>query len=129
MASRHADEIEQQARARRIAATRELRRADEEREAVLDRAGSLASEDLPSGLRGHLASVGARHLVALGDQKAELLLEANAVIEEHDAARARLRSLERVVERLDEAEQLRRRRQEEAELRDLVAARTKWRNP
>ena len=43
---------------------------------------------------------------------------------ELDAALIRLRSLERLISRIDEAAKMQRRRTEEAEWRDLVAART-----
>lgn len=123
-AAHQAEAAEQQAQAKLARARLRLRATDDEREAMLDRAGLLAEQDLPSGLRGHLASVGANHLVALTNEKARLALEAGALQADVDEARVRVRSLERVVSRLDEAEAQQRRRLDQANLQDLVAART-----
>ena len=96
---------------------------DRRRESSLLRAARLAGEDVPIGLRSHLAGAGARHLVALADEKSELIDEAGVRRAELDEADSKVRSLERLIERLDEADALRRRRAAAADLEDLVAVR------
>ena len=119
-----AAEAEERARARWLEADHRVRAAGREKEAVLERAGRLADEDLPAGLRGHLAQAGARHLTTITDERIELDRHAASRRGELDAAMTRLRSLERIVSRLDEAAEQQRRRIEEVDWRDLVAART-----
>lgn len=114
---------EERARAKWLDASLSVRVADREREAVLERAGRLADADLPAGLRGHLAQTGARHLIALTDERVELDAAAAEVREQFDSALTRSRALERLVARLDAEEKRRRQRLMAVELADLVASR------
>ncbi len=118
-----ASETEEQARARWAAATQEVNSVDREREGALQRAGELANQNIPLRLRGHLTDAGARHLVSLADQKVELVQEADARQAELQEAVTKVKSLERGVERLDQAAQHRREQREAADLQDLVAIR------
>lgn len=118
-----ASDTEQLARARWASATREVDLVDRRREQALERAGQLADQSLPLALRGHLAGAGARHLVALAEQKGELVVQAEERQAELQEAVTKMKSLERVVERLDRAAQQERDEQEAAELQDLVAIR------
>jgi hypothetical protein len=119
-----AAEQEQRARGHWLEVSHRLRLADQAREAVLERAARLAEHGLSPGLQGELARVGARHLVALSEQKAVLVEEAADARRRLEEAMVRSRSLERVVTRLEEAQQEERRRADEADWRDLVAVRS-----
>lgn len=118
-----AAETEEQARVRWSEANQKVSAVDRKRETALDRAGRLASEQVPLALRTHLTGAGARHLVALSDEKSQLLTEAEALRFELQEAATRLKSLERLVDRLDTAEADRRDRREAADIQDLVAIR------
>lgn len=118
-----AEERAEQARAQLHRADHEVAAADRRRSDALEGAAELARTPLALPLRGHLTVSGARHLVQLADERAELAdhaEQARALLAE---AVTRVRSLERVVERLDRAAGLKRRRQEAANLQDLVAIR------
>ncbi len=118
-----ASETEERARARWVVANQEVNTIDRQREGALERAGALANEDIPIGLRTHLTGAGARHLMSLADQKVELVQEADARQAELQEAVTKVKSLERVVERLDRAENQRRDQRTAADLQDLVAIR------
>lgn len=118
-----ASETEEQARARWAEANQNVNIVDRRRQGALDRAGKLASEEIPLALRSHLTGAGARHLVSLADEKSELLTVAEERQSELQEAVTKLKSLERMVERLDKAEALRRDREETANMQDLVAIR------
>ena len=122
-ARRRAAEAEQLARVEWAQAVGQVHEDDRQRVALLERSAELAGEDLIIGLRAHLVSAGARQLLALAEDKAEHMAEVDISRQRLDAAVVRLRSLERLVERLEAADELRRRQQAEAEWRDLVAAR------
>jgi uncharacterized protein YoxC len=118
-----ASETEEQARARWAAATQEVSGVDREREGALQRAGQLANEEMPLKLRSHLTGAGARHLISLTDQKVELAQHVDECQAELQEAVTKVKSLERVVERLDDAARERQRLQEVADLQDLVSIR------
>jgi hypothetical protein len=118
-----AAEDEERARAELHRADHHLALADRRRADSLRGAADLATGDLSPALRGHLVGVGARHLVELAGQRAELADEADR--RRADLARAvtRVRSFERLVGRLDRSAAERRRRRDAADLQDLVAIR------
>lgn len=118
-----ASETEELARARWAEANQRVNAVDRQRQTSLDRAGHLAGVDIPLGLRTHLVGAGARHLVSLADRKSELLDEAAARQVELKEAASKVKSLERMVERLDRAEADRRDQRELADLQDIVAIR------
>ena len=118
-----ATELEERARARWTDANHCVQLVDRRRTAALERAGRLSAEELPVALRSHLTTSGARHLVALADERATLTMEAEARRAELEVAATKVRSLERLIDRLDRADELQRRRRAEAELRDLMAIR------
>ena len=118
-----ASEAEEQARARWAAATQEVNGIDREREGALQRAGQLANQEMSLKLRSHLTGAGARHLISLTDQKVELAEQVDERQVELQEAVTKVKSLERVVERLDDAARERRRQQEVADLQDLVSIR------
>lgn len=118
-----AEDAEQRARARLREVNLGISTIDRRRESALRRADQLADLGLPLQLQTHLTGAGARHLIALADEKNELLDEVDRRRAEHDEALTKVRSLERLVERIDEAEAARRDRFEQAELQDLLAIR------
>lgn len=118
-----AAENERRAVGRLQEAARRVSAVDRRRTAALEGAARLAGPDVPLGLRGHLSGAGARHLLALADEKGELVVEVDTRRSELDEAMTKLRSLERLVERIERAERDRHRRREAAELQDLVAIR------
>ncbi len=118
-----ASETEAKAKAVWVAADNRVKLIDRRRESALNRAGQLSGHEMPIGLRSHLVGAGARHLVALADEKVELVDEAQVRRAEFEEAVTKLRSLDRLIERLDEAEQQRRQQREAADLQDLVAIR------
>lgn len=117
---RLAEGEQEKARAEAQVAAGRVAALDEERATALSAAVSLAEQRISIGLRAHLAAAGSRHLAELADQKQELMIDLDTKREALGEATSRLRSMERLLERLDEAAKLRRRRQEEAELADLV---------
>lgn len=118
-----AAENEQRARGRLQEAAHRVSAVDRRRTAALEGAARLAEPDIPLALRGHLSGAGARHLLALADEKGGLVVEVDARRCELEEAMTKVRSLERLVERIDRAADLRRRRREAADLQDLVAIR------
>ncbi|MEM9652375.1 MAG: hypothetical protein AAGA65_09785 [Actinomycetota bacterium] len=118
-----AAETEEQARARWAEATRAVNQVDVQRESALDRAANLATLELPLAFRSHLTGAGARYLVSLADQKTELVIEAESRREELQEAVTKVKSLDRLIERLDRQAAEERERRAAAELQDLVAVR------
>ncbi len=118
-----AAEQEEQARAELHRADAEVAQADRRRADALQGAADLAAAELPLALRGHLAGVGARHLVELTGQRADLAVDADRARADLADAVTRTRSLERLVGRLDRVAADRRRRRQAADLQDLVAIR------
>jgi len=118
-----AAESEERAVARLQQAAHRVAAVDRRRTSALQGASRLAGPDVSLALRAHLAGAGARHLLALADEKGELVVEVDSRRTELDEARTRVRSLVRLVERIDRADDLRRRRAQAAELQDLVAIR------
>lgn len=118
-----ASEVETEARARWMEADNRVKAVDRKREAALEQAAQLADVDLPLRFRSHLTGAGARHLDSLAGQKAELVNEAAVRQADLQEAVTKVRSLERLIERIDREEQERRLRAAEAELQDLVAVR------
>ncbi len=123
-----AGETEAKAKAVWVEADRRVKQLDRRRETALTRAGHLADQAVPIRLRSHLVGAGARHLVALADEKVELVDQARLRRAEFEAAVTKVRSLDRLVERLDEVEHDRRRRREAADLQDIVAIKAARRN-
>lgn len=121
--ARVAGETEAQAKAGWIEADRQVRQLDERRHNTLTKAEALAGDDVPLGLRGHLVGVGARHLVALADEKVELAAEAELRRAEFQEAAVKVRSLDRLVGRLDKTDEERRTRIEQADLQDAMTIR------
>lgn len=119
-----AAETEEQARARFEEANSRVQQLDNERETALDRAADLANLDIPLAFRSHLTGAGARHLVSLADQKVELVGEAESKRADLQEAATKVRSLDRLIERLDRDARERRERLEASELQDLVAIRS-----
>ncbi len=119
-----ANEAEERTRTRWVEATQAVRAADSHRHDVLARASDLAEQTMSMRLRALLVSTGARHLLALSDDKVDLLAEAEAARADLEAAMIRTRSLERVVARHEAAERLDQQRIEAADWHDLVAARS-----
>lgn len=118
-----ASEREEQARAEFHRADHRVTEADRRRTDALEGAADLARHDVPLALRGHLAGAGARHLIQLAGERADLSADADRAREQLAEAVSRVRSLERLVDRLDRAVADRDRRREQAELQDLVAIR------
>lgn len=118
-----AAETEEQARARWAQATGHITHVDQQRETALDRAAQLATQDLPLAFRGHLTGVGARYLQSLADRKSELMVEADARRAELQEAVTKVKSLDRLIDRLDRDAQEAQDRRTAAELQDLVAIR------
>lgn len=114
---------EEQARSRFRQASELVDQTNRRREQALEGAAELARQEIPLALRGHLTGVGARHLVDLADEKAELVDDADQRRAELAEAATRTRSLERLVGRLDRERAERQARQDRAELQDLVAIR------
>ena len=121
--ARLAGETEARARAQWIEADHRVKQVDRRREHTLTRTGTLAGPGVPIGLRSHVVDAGARHLMALTEQKVGLADEAQQRRAEFDEALVTVRSLDRLVQRLDDAEQQRRRRREAADLQDAMAVR------
>ncbi|MEM8923631.1 MAG: hypothetical protein AAGD35_09000 [Actinomycetota bacterium] len=122
-AAQHADDTAQRARAELARASREVDANAEARQDLIDRSTALAGDDMSSQLRSHLAGAGARRLTQLVEEKAALQETEARTRVEAEAANARLKALERLVKRVDDADALRRRRAADAELQDLVASR------
>jgi thiol-disulfide isomerase/thioredoxin len=80
-----AAENEEWAKSRWIEANQRVRAADHQRESVLTRASEMAKQTMPTRLRGLLVSTGARHLMALSEDKVELLTTAEAARAELEA--------------------------------------------
>lgn len=118
-----AAEREEQARAELHRADERVAGVDRRRAEALRGAADLATAEVPLALRGHLASSGARHLVQLADERADLADEVERRREALAEAVGRVRSLERLVDRLDRAAREERARREAADLQDLVAIR------
>lgn len=118
-----AAEREEQARADVHRAAGHLAAADQRRSDALQGAADLAALDLPLAMRGHLTVSGARHLVHLAGERADLAGAAERARAELAEAATRVRSLERLVERLDRAVEAQNRQRDAAELQDLVAIR------
>lgn len=118
-----ASESEERARAHWAEAKSDVDGVDRQREAALTGAAALATQDVPIRLRGHLTDTGARFLTSLADRKSELQIEAEqrrVVLQEAATA---VKSLERLIDRLDAEADERQRRSEAADLADLVAVR------
>jgi len=118
-----AAEQQEQARAELHQADGRVAEADRRRADALQGAAGLADEQLPLALRAHLTVSGARHLVDLAGERADLAVEADQARTELFDATSRVRSLERLVERLDASAKERDRQRQAAELQDLVAIR------
>lgn len=118
-----AAEQEEQARAEFHRADGEVTAADRRRADALQGAADLADRDLPLALRGHLAGVGARHLVELAGRRADLAVDAEQARAGLAEAVRRTRSLERLVGRLDRVAAERDHRRQAADLQDLVVIR------
>ena len=118
-----AAEQEDRARARFHEVDRQVADVDRRRADALQGAAGLAGERLSLAMRGHLAGVGARHLVALAGQRADLSGELDLRRADLVDAVGRVRSFERLVSRLDRSIAERQRRRELADLQDLVAIR------
>lgn len=118
-----ASETEAIAKAEWMEADRQVRLIDERRQNSLTRAETLGNDDVPLALRGHLVGLGARHLVALADQKAELADEAEIRRAEFQEAAVQVRSLDRLVGRLHRTERERQTRVEQADLQDAMTIR------
>lgn len=118
-----AGETEARAKAVWVEADQRVRLLDRRRDSALARADRLSDDTLSIGLRSHLVGAGARHLVALAGEKVGLVDEAQRRRTEFEEAVVKVRSLDRLVERLDEAERDRRQRREAADLQDIVAIR------
>lgn len=118
-----AAERAEQARAELYQADGHLAEADRRRSDALQGAADLAALDLPLAMRGHLTVSGARHLVHLAGERADLAGAAERARAELAEAATRVRSLERLVERLDRAVDAQDRQRQAAELQDLVAIR------
>ncbi len=114
---------QERARAGLMEADRRVDEVDRRREQALRGAANLADSGLPVRLRGHLAGVGARHLGRLAEEKIDHADDADRCRHELEEATTKVRSLERLARRLDEAERERISRREAAELQDLVAIR------
>lgn len=121
--ARIASEAEERARASWAEANQRVMTVDRERETALDNAGRLAAQELPIGLRSHLTGAGARHLMALADQKVDLVTDVEERQAELQEAVTKVKSLERLVERIDDEEAERRKRFDAADLQDMVAIR------
>ncbi len=118
-----AAEQQEQARAELYQADERVAQADRRRADALQGAADLADEQLPLRLRAHLTVSGARHLVDLAGERADLAIEADRARSELSEASTKVRSLERLVERLDASAEERDRQRQAAELQDLVAIR------
>lgn len=118
-----ASEQREQARAEKSRADERLAQADHQRAEALQGAAALADEELSLRLRAHLTVSGARHLVDLAGERAGLAEEADRARTDLFEAATRVRSLERLVERLDTAAKERDRERQAADLQDLVAIR------
>ncbi len=121
--ARVAGETEAKARAVWVEADNKVKLMDRRRESALNRAGHLSGQEMPIGLRSHLVGAGARHLVALAGEKVTLVDEARLRRTEFDEAVVKVRSLDRLIERIDDSERVQRRKREEADLQDLMAIR------
>ncbi len=111
----------------KVAAFRSRRQAELAAEAIEAEAARsrelLGHPDVSPALRSMLVAAGLRHLEVLGAQQAELARVAEADHTRWLAARRRVRSLEKLVERLDAAEAARRKLADAAEWQDLVTSR------
>lgn len=114
---------EQAARGRWLESLNDLRAVDRQRTESLEAAGRLGDEEVPVGLLNHLVCAGARHLSALGDQRVEITTRVAEREQELQESTRKTRSLDRLVERLDEAEAERRNSQAAAELLDATVVR------
>ena len=118
-----AAEQEEQARAEMLRADHRVAEVDRRRADALQGAADLADHHVSLALRGHLAGAGARHLVQLAGERADRSVDADRARGELAEAVTRVRSLERLVDRIDRAESARLRQRELADLQDLVAIR------
>ncbi|MGH1489484.1 MAG: hypothetical protein ACRBK7_08855 [Acidimicrobiales bacterium] len=118
-----AGETEAQARAMWVEADRQVLLLDQRRQDTLAKAELLGGDDVPLGLRGHLVGLGARHLLALAGEKKTLASEAELRRSEFEEAAVKVRSLDRLVERLDKSVKERRIRVEQADLQDAMTIR------
>ncbi len=118
-----ATERQERARAELHRADRRVAQAARGRAEALDGAAELAATPLPRALRGHLTVTGARHLVELAGERADLAAAADRARAELAEAVTRVRSLERLVDRLDREARAEQRQRLAADLQDLVAIR------
>jgi hypothetical protein len=87
-----------------------------------ERTRQLDGTGIPPGLRGLLAMAGARNLGGLVEQWQRLDYEATTQRHHWERARQRTRSLQKLVERIEAAQQAKRRRAAAAELLDVVSS-------
>jgi hypothetical protein len=118
-----ATETEARARADWIEADQQVQQIDERRHNTLVGAEQLGGAEVPLALRGHLVGVGARHLLALAGEKATLADEAEERRAAFQEAAIKVRSLDRLIERIDRTELERRTKAEQADLQDAMTIR------
>jgi hypothetical protein len=121
-ATRAAQQVEDGAKRAAIHSRRLADDATADIEAEQERTQDLVTRVGPA-LRGHLLGTGIRHRHLLEARRDELERAATADSERWSVARQRVRSLEKLVERLDGAQDLRRRRADNAAWQDMIASR------
>jgi hypothetical protein len=122
-AARAAQQVEDGLKLAAFRARQRVRETEAAMAAEADRTRHLLAGTADPALRGLLAQAGVRHQRVL--DAARDRLEADAAVAEeawHDA-RLRVRSLEKLVERLDTGLRTRRRQAENAEWQDVVTSR------
>lgn len=128
-AARAAQQVEDGAKLAAFQSRQQVAAADVAIEIEVAATGQLLASGLAPGLRAMLATAGTRHLEQLHQGRSRLELAAVADRQVWDRARIRVRSLDKLVERLDAAQSARDRLAENAEWQDIVTSRATGAGP
>lgn len=122
-ATRAAQQVEDGLKLAAFRARQQVRAAEAAMTAEADRTRELLAATADPALRGLLAQAGVRHQRVLDADRDRLEADAAAAEATWHEARLRVRSLEKLVERLDTGLRNRRRLSENAEWQDVVTSR------
>jgi len=122
-ATRAAQQVEDGLKLAAFQARQQVREAEAAMAAEADRTRELLAATADPALRSLLAQAGVRHQRVLDAARDRLEADAAAAEAAWHEARLRVRSLEKLVERLDTGLRARRRQAENAEWQDVVTSR------
>lgn len=122
-ATRAAQQVEDGLKLAAFEARQQVREAEAAMAAEADRTRELLAATADPALRGLLAQAGLRHRQVLDTARVRLETEAAQAETVWHQARLRVKSLEKLVERLDTGLRTRRRLAENAEWQDVVTSR------